>query len=126
VTAGKPEIAIKNKFAIPEQTHHGRRVGHCNIPGGLMAAAVEVLVPCIERNREETPGLPLKTFLLLFILPDRRCAAPRNHVDRGLVHVMLGLGLASRLDLDDMTVVGHVAIGDVNDRATATFTLPRS
>src|SRR5882724_3146163 len=125
ITAAKPEIAIENKFAVPEQAHHRRRVGHCNITGGLIAAAVEVLVPRIKRNREETPGLPFKTFLLLLILPDRRCATARNHIDRELVHVMLRLGLASWLDLDDVTVVGHVAIGDVDDGATATLTLPR-
>ena len=38
---------------------------------------------------------------------------------------MLRLGLASRLDLDDVTVVGHVAVGDVDDGTTATLTLPR-
>src|SRR5215471_13497360 len=125
IAAAKPEIAIENKFAVPKQPHHRRRVGHRDVTGGLIAAAIEVLVPRIEWNRKETPCLPFKTRLLFLILPDRRCASARNHIDRGLVHVMLWFGFASRLDFDDVTVVGHVAISDVHDGATASLALPR-
>src|SRR5215467_963220 len=125
ITATKPEIAIENKFAVPKQPYHRRCIGHRNITGGLIAAAVEVLVPRIKWNRKETPSLPFKTRLLFLILPDRRCAAARNHINRGLVHVMLRLGFASRLDLDDVAVIGHVAISDMHDGATATLALPR-
>src|SRR5262249_14416075 len=125
IAAAKREIAMENKFAVPKQPHHRRRVGHRNITGGLIAAAVKILVPRIERNRKETPSLPFKTRLLFLVLPDRRCASARNDINRGLVHVMLRLGFASRFDLDDMTVVGHVAISDVHDGATASLALPR-
>src|SRR5262245_42502494 len=125
IASAKTEIAIENKFAVPKQPHHRRCIGHRNITGGLIAAAIEVLVPRIEWNRKETPSLPFKTGLLFLILPNRRCAAARHHVNRGLVHMMLRLGFASRLDLDDMTVVGHVAISDVHDGATTTLALPR-
>src|SRR5215471_18531011 len=39
---------------------------------------------------------------------------------------MLRLGLSSRCDLDDVAIVGHVAVGDVDDRARAPLTLPRA
>src|SRR5262249_38245198 len=125
IAAAKPEIAIENKFAVPKQPHHRRRVGHRDVTGGLIAAAVKILVPRIERNRKKAPSLPFKARLLFLILPDRRCASARNHIDRRLVHVMLGLRFASRLDFDDVTVVGHVAIGYVDGRATTTLALPR-
>src|SRR5262247_513186 len=125
IASAKREIAIENKFAVPKQPYHRRRVGHRNITGGLIAAAVKILIPRIERNRKETPSLPFKTRLLFLILPDRRCASARNHINRGLVHVMLRLGFASRLDFDDVAVVGHVAISDVHDGATASLALPR-
>src|SRR5262249_35465312 len=44
IAAAKPEIAIENKFAVPKQPHHRRRVGHRDVTGGLIAAAIEVLV----------------------------------------------------------------------------------
>src|SRR5215471_11650690 len=125
IASAKREIAIENKFAVPKQPHHRRCIGYRNITSGLITAAVEVLVPRIERDGKETPSLPFKTRLLFLILPDRRCAAARNHINRGLVHVMLRFGFASGLNLNDVAVIGHVAISDVYDGATATLALPR-
>src|SRR5262245_33387 len=125
IAAAKTKIAIENKFAVAKQPHHRRRIGHRDVTSGLIAAAIEVLVQRIECNRKETPSLPFKPRLLFLILPDRRCASARNHINRGLVHVMLRLGFASGLNLNDVTVVGHVAISDMDDRATATLALPR-
>ena len=121
-------IAVEYEFVVSEKPHHGRSVGHGYVARRLVAAAVEVLVPGVERYGKKTSGVPFKTLLallVLLILPDRRCATARNHIDRELVHVMLRLGLSSRLDLDDVTIVGHMAVGDVDDGAAATLTLPR-
>src|SRR6266481_5991120 len=125
IAGAKHMIAVEHEFVVSEKPHHGRSVGHGNVAGRLVAAAVEVLVPGVERYGKETSGVPFKALLTLLILPDRRCATARNHINRELVHVMLRLGLASRPDLDDVTIIGHVAVGDVDDGAAATLTLPR-
>ena len=39
--------------------------------------------------------------------------------------MVLRLGLAAGLDLDDVAIVGHVVVVDVDDRALAAFALPR-
>src|SRR5919109_2793531 len=85
-------IAIEYEFAVPKQAHHGRRVGHGDVARRLVAAAVEVLVPRVERNGKETSGVPLKALLFLLIsvtLPDRRRPTAGNHIKRYLVHVVL-------------------------------------
>src|SRR3990170_2975176 len=125
IAAAEYEIAVEYEFVVPEEAHHGRRVGYGDVADRLVAAAVEVLVPRVKRNGKEASGLPLKAILALLILPDCRCAVARNHIDRELVQMVLRLRLAPRLDLDDVTIVGHVAVGDVDDCAVAPFTVPR-
>ena len=85
---------------IFEQPHHGRRVGHGNVPRRLCAAAIEVLVRGVERDGEEAPGMPLEGLLLLLTVPDGGSAGARDYINGKLIHVMLCFGLASRLDLD--------------------------
>ena len=38
---------------------------------------------------------------------------------------MLGRGLAARLDLDDVAIIGKVVVGDVDDGPKPTLPLPR-
>ena len=40
--------------------------------------------------------------------------------------MVLRLGLAPGLDLDDVAVVGHVTVGNVDDCTTAALALPRA
>src|SRR5207247_3032298 len=129
IAAAECEIAIEYEFIVPKQAYHRRRIGHGDVAGRLVAAAVEVLVPGVERNGKQDSGGPFEALLALLvflILPDRRCSAARNHIDGELVHVVLRLGLAPGLDLDDVAVVGHVTVGNVDDCTTAPLALPRA
>src|SRR5207245_4944614 len=91
---------IEKEVIIPIQTHHRRSIGKGDVAGKLVATAVEVLVPRVERNGKQASGGPFEALLALLvflILPDRRCPAARNHIDGELVHVVLRLGLAPGL-----------------------------
>ena len=65
-----------------------------------------MLVPGIERRREQTALLPFQSVFLAALVPDRRRALALQNEDRLLVHMALGLELAARRDLLDHRVAG--------------------
>src|SRR5262245_42634909 len=111
VAAAEHVIAVKDKIIVAKQAHHWRRVGYRDVARRLVAAAVEILVGRVERNREQTPSLPLETVLALAVgavaalLPDGGGAAPRDDIDGQLIEMMLRLGLPAGLDFDYVAIV---------------------
>src|SRR6476660_5532741 len=96
----------------------------------LIAAAVKVLIPGIERDREQAAGLPLEAVFAFAagavgrILPDARRPPAGHDIYRQFIQMMLRFGFASGFDLDHVTVVRHVPIVDMDHRATAALSLP--
>ena len=118
-------VRVEHEVQVVEEAHHGRRGGDRDVAGRLLAAAVEVLVPGIERDGEEAAGVPLEGLLVVIVDPDVRRAPPRDDVAELLVHVVLRLGLAAGADLDHVRVVGQVVVRYVDDDAAAALALPR-
>src|SRR5688572_15282245 len=68
-TICEAEVVLKNKIGIVEKVHHQRSIGDGEVTRRLRAAAVEVLVPGVERNGEEAAGLPFERTFLAIALP---------------------------------------------------------
>src|SRR5207244_2089327 len=72
---GENEFVVEDEIRIVKKVHDEGQVGDRQISCRLGAAAVEVLVPGVERNREEAAALPFEAVLFSVALPDGRGAA---------------------------------------------------
>ena len=118
--------AVEHEVLVPEQPHHRRRVRRGDVPHLLATRTVEVLVPGIERHREQRACAPLERLLVVVVGPYRGRATAFHDVEADLVHVMFRLRLAAGVDVHHVHVVPQVRIVDPHDRALAALALPRS
>ena len=96
------------KVRAAKQIENQRRRGHRQQPRLLIALAVEMLIPGVERHREQAARLPLEALLGAVSLPDRGRAAAVKNVDQRLVHMSLRIETLSRRNADDIGVI-HIA-----------------
>src|SRR3989304_8316596 len=75
-------------FAM-KQIENQRRSRHCEQPCRFISLAVEGLVPSVERDREQTPGLPFETLLRAVGLPHRGRAPAIKNIDQRLEYMPL-------------------------------------
>ena len=119
---GELERAVEDEIEVVVLAQRRRQVGDGDVADRLRAA-VEVLVPRVQRNREQAALRPLERLLVLLVIPDARRAAPEEHVDDLLVHVMLRLRRAARSDLHNVRVLGARRV-EVEDRAATALPRP--
>ena len=103
----------------------GGRVGHRDVAHPLLAGAVEMLVPGVERDREDGAGLPLEGDALAGVVPHAGRAAAVEDQDHLLVELALRRELAARRDLADIAVVGEARGVVVDVDAAAAAARPR-
>src|SRR5207249_11113426 len=89
----------KNKIAVAKSIDHRRRVGQRQESGGCIALNVEVLMPRVERRREQTPLLPLEGLLFCPVAPNRRRTAAFDDLDQLFKQTTLRDALASGREL---------------------------
>ena len=91
----------------------------------LLAGAVEVLVPGVERDGEQGAGLPFEGDALAGIVPHAGRAAPIEDQDHLLEELALRLELLARRDLAHVAVVGGARGLVVDEDAAAAAPCPR-
>src|SRR4030095_10950200 len=84
-------------------------------------------VPGIERWRKEAPRLPLEGLLPVSIIaaPNLRRAAPLEHVENLLVHVLFSSNGACAGHLDNVHPLEPAATIKFDERALSAHALPR-
>ena len=83
------------------------------------AGAVQVLVPDVQRDGEDTPLLPLERRAAVRVVADERRAPALQNVDVLLEEVLLRGHLAAGRDLRDVGVVRAAVAVEVDVRAEA-------
>ena len=96
---------VEHEVEVTEGVDDDRRIGHGDEACGVLAGAVEVLVPGVQRNRKERARLPFEGDLLPGVVPHGRGPASVEHVDHLLEQLTLRSELLARRDLADVAVV---------------------
>ena len=122
---GEVVLGVEDEVHVAEGVHDDGRIRHGHIARRLRARAVEMLMPGIERNREDRPCLPLERNLPARVVPDRRRSAAVKHVDHFLEQLPLRLELSAGRDLADVAVVRRAGGVVVQDDAFAATPRPR-
>src|ERR1700756_424659 len=121
---GKNEIVVKNEIEIVKQIHHERRAGDGKISDGGVSLPIEVLILSVQRNRKQTPRMPLEGLLFAISLPHGSGSVSAENIDHLFIKVFLRFQFASRRDFADVTVVGSAGAFKINKRPEATFIIP--
>src|SRR5207302_10235491 len=80
-------VAAEDEVEVLIEIDDRRRVRNSDIAGRLRARAVEMLMPGVERNREQGACVPLKGDALAFVVPDRRRTAAFEDQDHLLIEL---------------------------------------
>src|SRR5687767_4340077 len=118
-------IAVENEIQVAERVDDDRRVGDRDVARGVLARAVEVLVPAVERDREDRTRLPLEGDAVPGVVPDRGGAAAVEDVDHLLEELALRREALARRDLADVAVVRGARGVMVEEYAFASPAAPR-
>src|SRR5215467_11436679 len=79
-TIGKRVGIVDDEVLTVKQVENKRCRGDSQQSGFAIPLAVKMLIPGVQRDREQASCLPFKTLLLPAGLPNRRSAAPVEHV----------------------------------------------
>src|SRR5581483_546310 len=101
-----------------------RRIGDGDIARRVLARAVEMLMPGVERNGEQRSRFPLEADALPGVVPHRGRAASAEDQDHLLEQLPLRRQLAGRRDLADITVVRGARGFVVDEQAVSTAPRP--
>src|SRR5947207_6085686 len=115
----------KNKIAVAKSIDHRRRVGQRQEPGGCIALNIEVLMPRVERRREQTTLLPFEGLLFCPVVPNRGRAAAFDNIDQLFKQIALGFALASGRDLADIRAAGAARADQIDERTEDARARPR-
>src|SRR2546429_8781165 len=121
---GKNEIVVENEIEIVKQVHHERRAGYGKKPDRGVSLPVEVLVLCVQRNREQASRMPLEGLLLAVSLPYRSGSMTVENINHLFVKMFLRFQLCSRRDFADITVVGSARALEIDKCPHAAFIIP--
>src|SRR5262249_31185357 len=83
--AGEIALGVEDKIDVAIKVEHLRAKGGRNIARRLLAGAVEMLVPAIERNGEHGAFLPLERHARAGVIPHAGRPAPAQHKDHFVV-----------------------------------------
>src|SRR5438093_4080740 len=122
---GKNEIVVENEIEIVKQVHHERRAGYGKKPDRGVSLPIEVLVLCVQRNREQAARVPLEGLLLAISLPYGSGSVSVQNIDHLFIKMFLWFQCCSRRDFADITVVGSAGAFKVDKCPQATFEIPR-
>ncbi len=123
---GKNEIVVENEIEIVKQVHHERRAGYGKKPDRGVSLPVEVLVLCVQRNREQAARMPLEGLLLAISLPHGSGAMSLENIDHLFIKMLLRFQLCSRRDFADIAVVGSAGAFEIDKCPQAAFIDPRA
>ena len=121
----EPERVGEDEVGVVKQVHHHRQVVRRREPDRFKAAAVEVLVARVQRQREQALRPPLEGMGGALVGLDRGSAVARQHVHHLLEEVLLGLGLAARRDVQHEHRDEVAAPLEVDDGAARAEPRPR-
>src|SRR5437879_1134834 len=79
----------KNKIAVAKSIDHRRRVGQRQKPGGCITLSIEVLMPRVERRREQASLLPFEGLLFCPVVPNRGRAAAFDAIAHLFNHALI-------------------------------------
>src|SRR6266705_1478406 len=121
---GKNEIVVENEIEILKQVHHEWRTGYGKKPDRGVSLPIEVLVLCVQRNREQASRMPLEGLLLAVSLPYRSGSMTVENINHLFIEMFLRFQLCSRRDFADITVVGSAGAFKVDKCPQAAFMIP--
>src|SRR6266481_10191111 len=121
---GKNEIVVENEIEIVKQVHHERRAGYGKKPDRGVSLPIEMLVLCVQRNREQASRMPLEGLLLAVSLPYRSGSMTVENINHLFVKMFLRFQLCSRRDFADITVVGSARAFEIDKCAQSAFIIP--
>src|SRR5881397_2858470 len=122
---GKNKIVGENEIEIVKQVHHERRASYSKKPDRGVSLPVEVLVLCVQRNREQASRMPLEGLLLAVSLPYRSGSMTIENINHLFVKMFLRFQLCSRRDFADITVVGSARALEIDKCPHAAFIIPK-
>ncbi len=96
---------VEDEVDVFVEVDHRGGVRHGDEARGLGARTVEVLMPGVQRNREQRAGLPFEGDLLARVVPHGGGAAAFENEDHFLEELTLGRELLARRDLADVAIV---------------------
>src|SRR5438132_13882377 len=115
----------KNKIAVAKSIDHRRRVGQRQKPGGCTTLSIEVLMPGVERRREQASLLPFEGLLFCPVVPNRGRATAFDDIDQLFKQVALAVALASGRDLANVSAAGAARADPIDERAENARARPR-
>ena len=118
------ERVVEDELRLVEDVEDDRQVRHGREPGRLGARPIEDLVLRVHRNAEYRRRSPLERVALAVRFLDGRSPAARDDVDQLVVHMLLGVELPARRNLDHVGREEVAATGQVHVRAEPAQPLP--
>src|SRR5262249_53778868 len=118
---GEAVIAVEDELGITEQVDRTRRTCHADEAHRLSAGCVEMLVPGVQRDREQRAWPPFEARFRAIVVPHGGCAVALEDVDHLLVERVLRRSFLTRAELQQVAVVRGVR-GIVVDEATQRVT----
>src|SRR6266850_4358745 len=97
-----------------KQVHHERGAGDGKKSDRGVSLTIEVLVLCVQRNREQASRMPLEGLLLAILLPDGSGSMSVQNIDHLFIKMFLRFQLCSRRDFADIAVVGSARAFEID------------
>src|SRR5262245_7121999 len=124
-TVGKNEIVVENEIEVVKQVHHKRRAGYGKIPNGGATLPVEVLVLCVQRDREQAAWVPLEGLLLAVSLPHRSGSMAVKDINHLFIEMFLRFQFCPRWDFAHVAVVSSARALEIDKCSQAALVIPR-
>src|SRR4029077_2786582 len=99
-------IAVENEIQIVKKVDHDRRGGHRNIARRLIATAVKVLMPGVQRRGKKRAFLPFKGALGTAFIPDSGGPAAAHDINHFFKEMFLWFKTFASRNFTDIRVVG--------------------
>ena len=115
---------VKDKIGIMEEIENDRHAIHGEKPRRLVARAIEMLIPGIERQGEKTPLLPIKGLLRAPIIPNGCCAPAFEDINHVFIEMPLGIEGLPRRNLAHVSTGRSFRAFHVDERTIASGSVP--
>src|ERR671922_548164 len=125
VAVGKAIVAVKDEIYIMVEIQYRRRISHRQESDRPVALAIKMLVPSVERRREERAFAPLESLLFASLLPHRRRSTAADDEHQLLEHMLLWLKRFAWGNLADITIVDSFRAFQVEIHPAAADAGPR-
>ena len=82
---------VENKVGAVKEVEYDRHAVDGEESSRLVPLAIEVLMPGVERQSEQTPVLPFKGLFRPFVVPNSRCSAAFENKNQVFIKMSLGV-----------------------------------